>query len=102
MYNEIASLLTMQLTTAANGDQVEDIISERSVFCRIYSAGEKETTAAATRGKTAEIIIEMPDSIEYSNEQFCRVRGAIYEVVDTKFGDTSDKIRLVLTRWAYR
>lgn len=102
MYNDIAYLLTMQLTTAANGDQVEDIISERSVFCRKYSAGEKEKTAAATRGKTAEIIIEMPDSIEYSNEQFCRYNGAIYEVIDTKFGDTSDKIRLVLTRWAYR
>ena len=102
MYNETASLLTMQLITAPNGDQIEEVASEREVFCRIYSANEKEKTYAATRGKTAEIVLELPDSIEYSDERFARVRGAVFEVVDTKFGDTSDKIRLVLTRWDYR
>ena len=102
MYNEIVKLLTMQLVTKPNGDQVEEPVASREVFCRIYSAGEKEKTLAVTRGKSAEIIIELPDRIDYSNEQFALVYGAIYEVVDTKFGDTSEKIRLVLTRWDYR
>ena len=102
MYNETASLLNMQLRTAANGDQIEDVVSEREVFCRIYSAGEKEKTYAFTRGKSAEIIVEIPDRIEYSGERFARVGGAVFEVVDTKYGDTSEKIRLVLARWDYQ
>lgn len=102
MYNEIVTLLDMQLTTAANGDQIEEILSEHEVFCRVYSAGEKEKTLAVSRGRTAEIIVEIPDRLDYHDELFVRYGGKIYEVIDTKWGDSSDKIRLVMTRWAYR
>lgn len=102
MYNEVCALLTMRMTVSGTGDPIEEIENEREVFCRIYSADMKEKSLAATRGKTAEIVIEIPDSIEYSDERFARVRGEIFEVVDTKFGDTSEKLRLVMSRWDYR
>lgn len=102
MYNEICELLTMELTVSPSGDPVETVEAAKEVFCRVYSADEKEKTYAVTRGKKAEIVIELPDRMDYNEELFVRWRGKIYEVVDEKWGDTSDKIRLVVSRWASR
>ena len=102
MYNEICELLTMEMEVSPEGDPVETIKAAKEVFCRVYSADEKEKTLAVTRGEKAEIVIELPDRMEYNDELFVRWKGKIYEVIDEKWGDTSDKIRLVVSRWASR
>lgn len=102
MYNEICTLLSMRQTVSPTGDPIEEIEDEKEVFCRIYSADSKEKSVAATRGKSAEIVIEIADRIDYSGERFARVRGAVFEVIDEKFGDTSDNLRLVMSKWDYR
>lgn len=102
MYNEICELLTMTQTVSGEGDPVETVSAAKSVFCRIYSADEKEKTYAVTRGRKAELVIELSDRIDYNDELFVRWNGKVYEVVDTKWGDTSNKIKLVVSRWAYR
>ena len=102
MYNEICELLTMEQTITSSGDPVEKIVSEKSVFCRIFSADEREKTYAVTRGSRAELVIELPDRMEYSDEKYVRWNGKIYEVIDEKWGDTSNKIKLVVSRWDYR
>ena len=102
MYDKICSLLTMRQTVSDTGDPIETVEAEHEVFCRKYSADYKEKSMAATRGKTAEIVVELADRIDYAGELFVRVDGQIFEVVDTKYTDTSDGIKLVVGRWDYR
>ncbi len=102
MYDEICSLLVMEVNVSETGDPIEIVSAEKEVFCRVYSASEREKTYASTRGKKAEMVVELPDRIDYNEEQFVRWRGRIYEVLDAKWNDVSDSIKLVVSRWDYR
>lgn len=102
MYNEICELLTMTQEVTPEGDPVETVSSAKSVFCRVYSADVREKTYAVTRGRKADLVIEVADRIDYNDEIFVRWKGVVYEVVDTKWSDTSNEIKLVVSRWDCR
>jgi len=99
MFTSIISLVTMTQVLSATGDMEDTYSKTKDVYCRVVSANEKEKTFADTRGYGAELVFILADMVEYNGELFVDYNGVRYRVVDTKFSDTSEEIRLVVTKW---
>lgn len=99
MYDSTISLLTMSIESNDIGDSIETVDSSHTVFCRVASADVKEKQLAESRGKNANIVFILADMRLYHDERWLTYKGSRYEVVDTKFGDTSNEIRLVGMLW---
>lgn len=102
MYDRICKLVSTTVAVNDCGDPIESDVSAREVYCRIVSADSKEKEQAVSRGARAELVVIMPDMIEYNGELFVDYGGRRYDVVDSKFGDTSNELRLVIGKWAQR
>jgi len=99
MFNHVASLIPMTNSVNAYGDPVETQGTPKQVFCRVVSADEKEKTYAESRGETAELVIIIADKALYSNEKYVDFENTRYRVINTKFGDSSRELRLVVGKW---
>lgn len=99
MILDIVTLLTVNTQVSETGDPIDEVISTRDVYCRVVSANDREKTLAATRGESAELVVIMPDRIDYNEELYLLYNGVKYRVTDTRISDTSNEIRLVITKW---
>ena len=100
MYDKICGLVKTTVEINDIGDSVETDAAVREVFCRVLTADQKEKEVARSRGARADLTLILPDMADYGDENIVEYNGKRYDVVDIKYTDTSDELRLVIGKWA--
>ena len=79
-----------EVLTLVNGD------TERTVFCRMASIGQREFYEAQAVDVYPECKFILADYLEYANEQLCEYDGQRYRVLRTF--RTGQELEIVVTR----
>lgn len=82
MYNEVIKLISESKSTDAYGDTVIQE-TERTVFCKVASIGQKEFYQSQAVGLKPEIKFVLSDYFEYQNELVCEYNGERYKILRT-------------------
>ena len=79
-----------EILTLINGD------TERTVFCRMASIGQREYYEAQAVDVYPECKLILADYLEYDNERLCEYEGQRYRVLRTY--RTGQELEIVVTR----
>ena len=99
MYDQTVTLQKMTITVNDIGDPVESASTAREVFCRLTGCSERDKRIAESRGYQADYTLIFADQEEYEGELWCYIGGNLYCVADIYWTDTSNELRVVVSRW---
>lgn len=99
MFDNVVTLRKMTITVNEIGDPVEAPSTERDVFCRLMGCNETDKRIAESRGYSADYTVIFADAAEYEGELWMVLDGDLYRVADIHWTDTSNELRVVISRW---
>lgn len=70
---------------------------ERTVYCRVRSAGYREFYLAKAAGLNPEYVFILAQDFEYQGEPYCEYHGDLYKIIRTYITET-DGIELTVER----
>ncbi len=99
MYDHVVTLQKMTIAVNEIGDPVEAPSTARDVFCRLTGCSERDKRIAESRGYQADYTLLFADQAEYEGELWCYIEGDLFRVADIYWTDTSNELRVVVSRW---
>ena len=78
--NDIAYLCTAEIVKDEVGNE-DEVLTKKQVFANAKSVGYREFYAAATADIKPDMILELSDYLDYSQEKTVEFKGQLYDVI---------------------
>lgn len=92
-----ATVILIKDAPEAHGVYATVADQRRTVYCTVRSVGQKEAYQARAVGLNPEIVLIVPQAIDYHDETRCEFEGTEYKILRTYHND-NDAVELTLQR----
>jgi SPP1 family predicted phage head-tail adaptor len=96
MYNEVITLLSIELEQNDKGDLVEKAVEETNVYAQVKSVGMKESYEAMAVGLKAEYVFVIADYYDYNDQTHVSYKNKRWKILRTYRKD--NRMDIVVTR----